>query len=263
MSLFRILRREGSLNYLCLELRGLVEGEDSPLILSEDLWQGIWKAKTVRLVTEMEGLAALALGVGPEWERLSLEAVDEIDIHPQSIRGVVARMMALNMLPRLPPDMVEEEARDHMQHMRSMVEGLREFNVCGRPRTPLAVHLGDGMARSGRTCHVRPRRENYDWRTEGVFHVTSVAEDGMQSFDEVMSCGCQCCLLFLRRAGVLPREFRVAAVIESPFGTILKDEGDGDYSDDDYEDGAGEDDDDSDEDTANSDEDGEDSTGSR
>lgn len=45
MSLFRILCREGSLNYLCLELRGLVEGEDSPLTLSEDLWQGIWKAK--------------------------------------------------------------------------------------------------------------------------------------------------------------------------------------------------------------------------
>lgn len=111
-------------------------------------------------------------------------------------------------------------------------------------------------------------RENRKWHTEGVVHVTSVAEDGMQSFDEAMSCGCQCCLLCLRRDGVLPREFRVAAVTESPFGTILKDEGDGDYSEDEYEHGAGEDEsyddedgDDGDEDTADSDEDGEDSTG--
>jgi hypothetical protein len=85
-----------------------VEGEEYPLTLSGNVWQGIWKAKTLRLVTEMEGLAVLALGVGPEWERLSLKAVDEIDIQPQSIRGVVARMMALNMLPRLPPDMAED-----------------------------------------------------------------------------------------------------------------------------------------------------------
>ena len=221
-----MMRREGSLDYLCLELGGLVEGEDTPLTLSELQWQGIWKAKTLRLVTEVEGLAVLALGVGPEWERLSLEAVDEIDIQALSCK------------------------------------------VFGKPRAQLAVHLGDGMARTGRTCHVRPRRENRDWNTEGVVHVTSVAKDGMQSFDEAMSCGCQCCLLCLRWAGVLPREFRVAAVAESTFGTILKDEGDGDGSQDDYELDAGEDEsyddedgDDSDEDTANSDEDGEDSTG--
>jgi hypothetical protein len=85
-----------------------------------------------------------------------------------------------------------------------MAEGLREFDVCSVPRPALAVRLGDGMARTGRTCQVRPCSEGRGW-DHGAVHLTSVAQDGMQSFDEAMSCGCQCCLLCLRRPGSLPR----------------------------------------------------------
>jgi hypothetical protein len=90
--------------------------------------------------------------------------------------------------PCQPPDcahLAKAVAREHLQRMRSMrsmAEGLREFDVCSVPRPALAVRLGDGMARTGRTCQVRPCSEGRGW-DHGAVHLTSVAQDGMQSFD--------------------------------------------------------------------------------
>jgi hypothetical protein len=55
---------------------------------------------------------------------------------------------------------------------------------------------------------------------DGTYEVTDVSEADQESFDQAMSCGCQSCLLCLRRSGVLPRDFQVLSKILSPFGTL-------------------------------------------
>ena len=168
-----IVSRGRPLEYLCLINCWLVNAY-TPLEISEHRWRGILKARTLRLVTSGT-LAELLLGDCPSWERLSWEAGEaEIDLRCDS--------------------------------MGSLLAGLREFNICGKPRAPLALQLGAEMARGGRPCHAVMCASQV---SQGVYHVTNLFADAWRSFDEAMSCGCQCCLLCLRRGGVLPAGFSV------------------------------------------------------
>lgn len=115
-----ILSRDRPLEYLCLHNCGLVNAY-SPLEISEHRWRGILKARTLRLVTSGTR-AELLLGDCPSWERLSWEAgAAEIDLQCDS--------------------------------MGSLLAGLRDFNICGKPRAPLALQLGAWGAPMP-CCHV-------------------------------------------------------------------------------------------------------------
>ena len=174
-----ILSRSAPLIYLCLDICRLV-GNGKPFEISEHRWQGIVRAKNLRLMTHaIDGFAQLSLGkCTPAWERLSLEAADEIDLDSQSKSSIFA--------------------------------GLQEFTVCGKPRAPLAVRICSELQHMGRTCHVRACTESFRGEVpgDGVYHLTSVSEGDTQSFDEAMACGCQSCLLCLRRNGDLPAAFK-------------------------------------------------------
>ena len=106
--------------------------------------------------------------------------------------------------------------------MGSLLAGLQDFIIYGKPRAPLALQLGAEMARAGQPCHavMRPRLVE-----EGVCHVTNMLADAWRSFDEAMLCGCQCCLLCLRRSGVLPKDLQVLPKVWAPFGTLMEDIG--------------------------------------
>ena len=187
------LSRSGPLEYLCLDIDRLVD-DSKPLEVSEHRWQGILRARNLRIVMRtVYGCALLSLGESsPAWEHLSLEAAGEIDLCSQSKSSIFA--------------------------------GLQEFNVCGKPRAPLAMGIHSELQRTRRTCHERACRESPEgdepWQTEGVYHLTSVSEGDMQSFDETMACGCQSCLLCLRRKGDLPAAFKEIPAMQSSFGTL-------------------------------------------
>ena len=187
-ALEEILSGERRFDVLSLELSDLMES-DMPLEVSEHRWQGILRARNLRLAAVDKRVLVLLSGI-PSWERLSLEA----DEH---------RAVCL------------------FTHSMSSLAGLQDFNVYGMQQVPLAVQLGTQMARAGRRCHVRlctgPAPA---WLVQGGHHITSVSEDDMSSFDEIMTCGCQCCLLCLRRDGILPRDFRELPRMHSPFGTL-------------------------------------------
>ena len=194
-ALEEILSGKRRLDYLSLQLCDLIDLMDKDgaesferLQVSKHHWQGILRARNLRLYADDDVLVSFS-GI-PSWKRLSLETFKQVDLYAHS--------------------------------MSSLLAGLRDFNVFGVPLAPLAVQLGAEMARAWRQCHVRRRPPGEGpYCPPGVYHVTSVSEDDMERFDEVMSCGCQCCLLCLRRDGTLPMHFRLPK-IGCPFGTLLK-----------------------------------------
>ena len=126
-------------------------------------------------------------GACPSWDRLSLESDKDVHLSVQSMGSMLAR--------------------------------LQEFTFSGRVRAALAFQVGAEMARMGRFCQMRARAP-YGGDSCGDHDITNVSESGLESFDEIMSCGCQCCLVCLRRNGQLPRDFQVTARMPSPFGTM-------------------------------------------
>ena len=131
--------------------------------------------------------------------------------------------------------------------MGHLVAGLGSFRLSGRIPPSLIDQLSAELARTGRPCHhgvsALPAISSDDaWSVacsaaccgwewiistpvrvsdpqDGRYEVTDVSEADDKSFDLAMSCGCQSCLLCLRRSGVLPRDFQVLPKFGSPFGT--------------------------------------------
>lgn len=73
--------------------------------------------------------------------------------------------------------------------------------------------------------------------SQDVYHVTNLFSDAWRSFGEAIACGCQCCLLCLRRGEVLPAGFSIGSNLHNHFGMTLADDGNnadsgGEYDDD-------------------------------
>lgn len=126
-------------------------------------------------------------GACPSWDRLSLES--------------------------------DKDAGLSVQNMSSMLARLQEFTFSGSVRAALAFQVGAEMARMGRFCQMGARKPcgGNSW-PDHDHDITNVPESGLESFDEIMSCGCQCCLVCLRRNGQLPRDFQEKSAITKAQG---------------------------------------------
>ena len=195
-ALDKILSQDGPLDFVYMELDHAFGSSRKPLEISEQRWQGLLTASNLRLFT-WEGCILRLPGACPAWKCLNIISEGEIDLSRQSMGHLVA--------------------------------GLKSFYLSGSVPLSLSDQLSAKLARTGRQCHVSAHSpissddENHIARhpRDGLFDVTNVSEADQESFDLSMSCGCQCCLLCLRRSGVLPREFQVIPKTWSPFGTLL------------------------------------------
>ena len=194
-ALDKILSQDGTLDFVYMELDHAFASLRQPLEISEQRWRGLLTASNLRLYTH-EGCILLLPDACPAWKRLSIISEGGIHIDTQSMGHLAA--------------------------------GLRSFYLSGRISLSLSDQLCAELARTGRLCHVSaqsPISSDEEDHTRsnprhGMFDVTNVSDADEESFDLVMSCGCQSCLLCLRCSGVLPWDFQVIPKVWSPFGNL-------------------------------------------